>query len=229
MVDPLAKPLLSKKPKPLPSGSGWYHSCFAKLALDCGNALGDVHIMRGKLFLCLLLILILSPVAMTQNDSLDQETRLIRIEVTTEQTAQRLGIIEGDIGRIDGRLDALIMWFVGLLAASFISIFVLILQVKTQLSEMNVRFETQLSEMNLKFSEMNLKFETQLIEMNAKFGLLQKDVSNLNEKVDGFERRIDKVEERVDGFERRIGVQLNQIQKALAKQLDMELDDEPLT
>lgn len=196
--------------------------------------------MKGKLFLYLLLILILSPVAMTQNDSLDQETRLIRIEVTTEQTAQRIGIIEGDVGRIDGRLDALIMWFVGLLAASFISIFVLILQVKTQLSEMNVRFETQLSEMNLKFSEMNLKFETQLsdmnlkfetqlIDMNAKFGLLQKDVSILNEKVDGFERRIDKVEERANGFERRIGAQLNQIQKALAKQLGMELDDEPLT
>ncbi len=185
--------------------------------------------MKGKLFLYLLLILILSPVAMTQNDSVEQETRLIRIEVTTEQTAQRIGVIEGDVGRIDGRLDALIMWFVGLLAASFISIFVLILQVKTQLSEMNVRFETQLSEMNLKFSEMNLKFETQLIEMNAKFGLLQKDVSILNEKVDGFERRIDKVEERANGFERRIGAQLNQIQKALAKQLGMELDDEPLT
>ena len=178
--------------------------------------------MKGKLFLYLLLILILSPAAMTQNDSLDQETRLIRIEVTTEQTAQRIGIIEGDVGRIDGRLDALIMWFVGLLAASFISIFVLILQVKTQLSEMNVNFQTQLS-------EMNLKFETQLIEMNAKFGLLQKDVSSLNEKVDGFERRIDKVEERANGFERRIGAQLNQIQKALAKQLGMELDDEPLT
>ena len=185
--------------------------------------------MKGKLFLYLLLILILSPVAMTQNDSVDQETRLIRIEVTTEQTAQRIGIIEGDVGRIDGRLDALIMWFVGLLAASFISIFVLILQVKTQLSEMNVNFQTQLSEMNLKFSEMNLKFETQLIEMNAKFGLLQKDVSTLNEKVDGFERRIDRVEERANGFERRIGAQLNQIQKALAKQLGMELDDEPLT
>ncbi len=185
--------------------------------------------MKGKLFLYLFLFLILSPVAMTQNDSVDQETRLIRIEVTTEQTAQRIGIIEGDIGRIDGRLDALFMWFVGLLAATFISIFVLILQVKTQLSEMNVRFETQLSEMNVKFSEMNLKFETQLIEMNAKFGLLQKDVSILNEKVDGFERRIDKVEERANGFERRIGAQLNQIQKALAKQLGMELDDEPLT
>ena len=189
--------------------------------------------MKGKLFLYLLLILILSPVAMTQNDSVDQETRLIRIEVTTEQTAQRIGIIEGDVGRIDGRLDALIMWFVGLLAASFISIFVLILQVKTQLSEMNVNFQTQLSEMNLKFetqlSEMNLKFETQLIEMNAKFGLLQKDVSTLNEKVDGFEQQIDGLDERVDGIEHRIGTQLNQIQKALAKQLGMELDEEPLT
>ena len=196
--------------------------------------------MKRKLFLCLFLIMIVSPVAMTQNDSADQETRLIRIEVTTEQTAQRIGIIEGDVGRIDGRLDALIMWFVGLLAASFISIFVLILKIKTQLSEMNVKFETQLSEMNVKFEtqliEMNAKFETQLIEMNAKFGLLQKDVSILNEKVDGIEKRTDSVEERidgleerVDGFERRIGAQLNQIQKALAKQLGMELDDEPLT
>jgi len=58
--------------------------------------------------------------------------------------------------------------------------------------------------------------------MNAKFGLLQKDVSTLNEKVDGLEKRI-------DGIEHRIGTQLNQIQKALAKQLGMELDDEPLT
>ena len=152
--------------------------------------------MKLKLLLCLLLIVIVSPTAMTQNDSADQETRLTRIEVTLEQTAQ-------SVSRIESRLDALIMWIVGLLAASFISIFVLILQIKTQLSEMNVKFETQLS-------EMNAKFETQIIEINAKFGLLQKDVSTLNEKVDGIEKRIDGLEERVDGFERRIGAQLNQ-------------------
>lgn len=171
--------------------------------------------MKRKLFSCLFLFLILSPVGMTQKDANDQETRLTRIEVTLEQTAQR-------VSRIDGRLDSLIMWVVGLLAASFISIFVLILQIKTQLSEMNVKFQTQLS-------DMNMKFETQLIEMNAKFGLLQKDVSTLNEKVDGLEKRVDRVEERVDGVERRIGAQLNQIQKALTKQLGMDLDDEPLT
>ncbi len=74
--------------------------------------------MKRKLLLCLFLIVIISPTAMTQNDATDQETRLIRIEVTTEQTAQRIGIIESNVGRIDGRLDALIMWFVGLLAAS---------------------------------------------------------------------------------------------------------------
>ncbi len=185
--------------------------------------------MKHKLFLCLFLFLILSPVGMTQKDAGDQETRLTRIEVTLEQMDQRISRIESNVGRIDGRLDALIMWVVGLLAASFISIFVLILQVKTQLSDMNVKFETQLSDMNMKFEtqliEMNAKFETQLIEMNAKFGLLQKDVSILNEKVDGLEKRIDGVEERVDGVERRIGAQLNQIQKALAKQLGMELDE----
>ena len=156
--------------------------------------------MKRKLLLCLFLVVIISPTAMTQNDSADQETRLTRIEVTLEQTAQR-------VSRIESRLDSLIMWIVGLLAASFISIFVLILQIKTLLSELNV-----------------------------KFGLLQKDVSTLNEKVDGLEKRVDRVEERidgleerVDGFERRIGAQLNQIQKALAKQLGMDLDDEPLT
>lgn len=176
---------------------------------------GGVPIMKLKLLLCLFLIVIISPTAMTQNDSADQETRLTRIEVTLEQMDQRISRLESDVKRIDGRLDTLIMWVVGLLAATFISIFVLILQIKTQLSEMNVKFETQLI-------EMNAKFETQLIEMNAKFGLLQKDVSTLNERVNG-------LDERVDGIERRIGAQLNQIQKALAKQLGMELDDEPLT
>ncbi|MDE0638362.1 MAG: hypothetical protein OXI43_21175 [Candidatus Poribacteria bacterium] len=178
--------------------------------------------MKLKILLCLFLIVIISPTAMTQNDSADQETRLTRIEVTLEQMNHRISSIESDVNRIDGRLDTLIISVVGLLAASFISIFVLILQIKTRLSEMNLKFETQLS-------KMNLKFETQLIEMNAKFGLLQKDVSILNEKVDGIEKRIDGIEERVDGFERRIGAQLNQIQKALAKQLGMELDDETLT
>ncbi|RKU09925.1 hypothetical protein C6501_14360 [Candidatus Poribacteria bacterium] len=196
--------------------------------------------MKLKILLCLFLIVIISPTAMTQNDSADQETRLTRIEVTLEQMNHRISSIESDVNRIDGRLDTLILSVVGLLAASFISIFVLILQIKTRLSEMNLKFETQLIEMNAKFeahlSEMNLKFETQLIEMNAKFGLLQKDMSTLNEKVGGLEKRVDRVEEqidgieeRVDGFERRIGAQLNQIQKALAKQLDMDIDDEPLT
>ncbi len=149
--------------------------------------------MKLKLLLCLFLVVVVSPTVMTQNDSTDQETRLTRIEVTMEQMDQRMSRIESNVSRIDGRLDALIMWVVGLLAASFISIFVLILQIKTQLSE-----------------------------MNAKFGLLQKDVSAFNE-------RVDRIEERVDGIERRIGAQLNQIQKALAKQLGMDLDDEPLT
>ncbi len=158
--------------------------------------------MNRNLLLCLFLIVILSPTAMTQNESTDQETRLTRIEGTMEQMDQRISRIESNVSRIDGRLDALIMWVVGLLAASFISIFVLILQIKTQLSEMNVKFEKQLSEMNLKF------------------GLLQKDVSAFNEKVDG-------IEERVDGAERKIGAQLNQIQKALAKQLGMDLDVPP--
>ena len=165
---------------------------------------GDVPIMKRKLLLFLFLIVIVSPVAMAQKDADDQETRLTRIEVTLEQMDQRISRIESNVSRIDGRLDTLIMWVVGLLAASFISIFVLILQIKTQLSEMNVKFETQLS------------------EMNAKFGLLQKDVSAFNERIDG-------IEERVDGIERRIGAQLNQIQKALAKQLGMDLDNEPLT
>ncbi len=163
--------------------------------------------MKHKLLLCLFLFLILSPIAMTQKDSADQETRLTHIEVTLEQMDQRISRIEGNVSRIDGHLDTLIMWVVGLLAASFISIFVLILQIKTQLSE-----------------------------LNAKFGLLQKDISTLNEKVDGLEKRVDRVEERfdgleerVDGIERRIGAQLSQIQKALAKQLGMDLDDEPLT
>ena len=156
--------------------------------------------MKLKLLLCLFLVVIVSPTAMTQKDSADQETRLTRIEVTMEQMDQRISRIEGNVSRIDGRLDTLITWVVGLLAASFISIFVLILQIKTQLSE-----------------------------LNTKFGLLQKDVSTLNEKVDGLEKRIDGIEERVDGIERRIGAQLSQIQKALAKQLGMDLDDEPLT
>ena len=156
--------------------------------------------MKRKLLLYLFLIVIVSPTAMTQKDSADQETRPTRIEVTMEQMDQRISRIEGNVSRIDGRLDTLITWVVGLLAASFISIFVLILQIKTQLSE-----------------------------LNTKFGLLQKDVSTLNEKVDGLEKRVDGIEERVDGIERRIGTQLSQIQKALAKQLGMDLDDEPLT
>ena len=196
---------------------------FLEMVLDYSEVrFGGIPIMKLKILLCLFLIVIISPTAMTQNDSADQETRLTRIEVTLEQMNHRISSIESDVNRIDGRLDTLIISVVGLLAASFISIFVLILQIKTRLSEMNLKFETQLS-------KMNLKFETQLIEMNAKFGLLQKDVSILNEKVDGIEKRIDGIEERVDGFERRIGAQLNQIQKALAKQLGMELDDETLT
>ena len=155
--------------------------------------------MKRALWLSMFLLLVVSPIAMTQKDSPDQETRLTRIEVTMDQMDQRISRIETNVNRIDGRLDTLIMWVVGLLAASFISIFVLILQIKSQHSELNL-----------------------------KFGLFQKDLGILNEKVDGVEKRIDGLEERIDGFERRIGAQLNQIQKALAKQLGMELDDNPL-
>ena len=155
--------------------------------------------MKQKLLLCFFLIVFISPAAVTQNDLVDQEKRLTRIEVTVEQTSQT-------VNRIVSRLDSIIMWIVGLIAASFISTFALILQIKTQLNELNL-----------------------------KFGLLQKDVSTLNEKFDGLEKRVDGLEEKVDGLEekvdgseRRIGEQLNQIQKALSKQLGMDIDD-PLT
>lgn len=113
--------------------------------------------MKKKLLLGLFLVVIVSPTAMTQKNTSDQETRLTRIEVTLEQMDQRLSRIETNISRIDGRLDALIMWVVGLLAASFISLFVLILQIKTQFNEMNAKFETQLIEMNAKFENNSLR------------------------------------------------------------------------
>jgi len=113
--------------------------------------------MKLKLLLCLFLIVVVSPTAMTQKDAVDQETCLTRIEVTLEQMDHRISRIESDVKRIDGRLDTLIMWVVGLLAATFISIFVLIRQIKTQLGEMNVKFETQLIEMNAKFEHNPLR------------------------------------------------------------------------
>lgn len=41
--------------------------------------------MKGKLLLCHILVVIISPTAMTQEVTSDQETRLTRIEVTLEQ------------------------------------------------------------------------------------------------------------------------------------------------
>lgn len=110
--------------------------------------------MKRRLFLCLIFIVIVSPPAMTQKDSVDQGARLMRIEATVEQLDKRVGKIEATVeqldtrtariedymSRIDGRLDSIIMWVVSLLAASFISLFVLILQIKTQLSELNAKF-----------------------------------------------------------------------------------------
>jgi len=174
--------------------------------------------MKRRLFLCLIFIVAVSPPAMTQKNSANQGASLMHIETTVEQLDKRVGKIEATVeqldkrvgkieatveqldrrvariedymSRIDGRLDSIIMWVVSLIAASFISLFVLILQIRTQLRE-----------------------------LNAKFGSLQKDVGVLNEKVD-------KLEKRVDGVERRTGAQLNQIRKALGKQLSMDFDDE---
>ena len=134
--------------------------------------------MKRQLFLCLIFIVIVSPPAMTQKDSVEQGTPLMRIEAaveqldkhvgkmeaaveqldkrvgkmeaTVEQLDRRVARIEDYMSRIDGRLDSIIMWVVSLIAASFLALFVLILQIKTQLSE-----------------------------LNAKIGLLQKDMSLL--------------------------------------------------
>jgi len=110
--------------------------------------------MKRRLFLCLIFIVAVPPPAMTQKNSANQGAPLMRIEATVEQLDKRVGKIEATVeqvdrrvariedymSRIDGRLDSIIMWVVSLIAASFISLFVLILQIRTQLSELNAKF-----------------------------------------------------------------------------------------
>ena len=85
--------------------------------------------MKIRLLFCIPLFVLFSQTALTQDDPLEQEVRFAKIEVTLEH-------LNETIGSVDARLDNILFAMVGLFAAFFIPIFILILQIKTQLRDL---------------------------------------------------------------------------------------------
>lgn len=85
--------------------------------------------MRIILVLCVLGLALFAQTALAQDNPLEQEARFTKIEVTLKH-------LNETIGNIDARLDNILFAIMGLLAAFFIPIFILILQIKTQLRDL---------------------------------------------------------------------------------------------
>ena len=157
--------------------------------------------------LCLVLF---SQIAVAQNNPVEQnpveqEVRFAKIEVT-------LSHLNETLGRIDGHLDNILFAIMGLFAAFFIPIFILILQMKTQLRDIVHDVAT-----------------------------LKDRVTGIEGKIDGLEQQIEQSEQRTAARlkENREEVrrhttelsittqkQLNQIRESLAVQLGIVLEPE---
>ena len=85
--------------------------------------------MRIILVLCVLGLALFVQTVLAQGNPVEQEARFTKIEVTLKH-------LNETIGNIDARLDNILFAIMGLLAAFFIPIFILILQIKTQLRDL---------------------------------------------------------------------------------------------
>lgn len=85
--------------------------------------------MKIQLVLCILFLVLVSQTALTQDDPMEQEARFTKIEVTLKHLNETMG-------NVDARLDNILFAIMGLFAAFFIPIFILILQIKTQLRDL---------------------------------------------------------------------------------------------
>ena len=146
--------------------------------------------MKIRLLFCIPLFVLFSQTALTQDDPLEQEVRFAKIEVTLEH-------LNETIGSVDARLDNILFAMVGLFAAFFIPIFILILQIKTQLRD-----------------------------LAHDVGTLKDQVGRLEGRVNGLEERVGGLEDKVDALSITMQKQLNQIREALAVQLGIVLEPE---
>ena len=85
--------------------------------------------MRSILVLCVLCLALFAQPVLAQDNPTEQEARFTKIEVTLKH-------LNETIGNIDARLDNILFAIMGLFAAFFIPIFILILQIKTQLRDL---------------------------------------------------------------------------------------------
>lgn len=82
--------------------------------------------MKIRLILCVLLLLLFSQTALTQDNPVDTEVRFVNIEVT-------LGHLNEAVRNLNGQLATIQLTIFGLFAAFFIPLIALIIQIKTQL------------------------------------------------------------------------------------------------
>ena len=164
--------------------------------------------MKIRLILCVLLLLLFSQTALTQDNPVDPEVRFAKIEVTLSHLNEAVRNLNGQLGTIQ-------LTIFGLFAAFFIPIVALIMQIKTQL--------------------VALKHDVGILKDQVS-GLGNK-VDRLGNKVDGLENRVDGLEEQVVQNRKELmrhttdlsvttQKQLNQIREALAVQLGIVLDPE---
>ena len=85
--------------------------------------------MRIILVLCVLGLALFTQTVLAQDNPGEQEAQFTKIEVTLKH-------LNETIGNIDARLDNILFAIMGLFAAFFIPIFILILQIKTQLRDL---------------------------------------------------------------------------------------------
>ena len=124
--------------------------------------------MKIRLILCVLLLLLFSQTALTQDNPVDPEVRFAKIEVTLSHLNEAVRNLNGQLGTIQ-------LTIFGLFAAFFIPIVALIMQIKTQL--------------------VALKHDVGILKDQVS-GLGNK-VDRLGNKVDGLENRVDGLEEQV--------------------------------
>lgn len=143
--------------------------------------------MKMKLFLCVLCLAFFADGLLPQTAPVDEATRLAQVEIALEFQNKQLSRMEGTMDRIDGQMDGMLMWVIGLFVGFGIAVYALIHQLRAQLTEMMHTFGTHYADLVLRMSQLQSDLVVQISELRG-------DVNGVKSDVATVQRNLTKVE-----------------------------------
>ena len=172
--------------------------------------------MKMKLFLCVLCLAFFADGLLPQTAPVDEATRLTQVEIALEFQNKQLGRMEGTMDRIDGQMDGMLMWVIGLFVGFGIAVYALIHQLRAQLTQMMHTFGTNYADLVLRMSQLQSDLVVQILELRGDVNGVKSDVATVQQNLTKVEGDISDVKSELRGDIGDVKINVGGLQKDVA-------------